>query len=360
MHDEAMGTEGYVMHRLDREALLAVYGVLDRIRIGATQWEKQLFNGTVVTVEDLEVRPAEAAAVSRKARNREAARRTDPKASAPESSGDESKAEPSVHITARTDDGRRVIFRHDEIRDWHDNIRLDYGYAMTIASAQGLTVDRAFLLVDERPARETIYPAATRHRESLDIYVNRSPLAFDIAQHRPEDQTDMPVTDSDVRAYLAERWSRSQPKEAALDYITDGEWRDASERVRAGLGNGATRTASAKHGDPGDGQGEATEAREAANDNAIVRIAQEIRHAVAGWRHGAAVDAFAAERAEVLAAWGRAARAGARRRRRGGAEPGLPRDPRPARRTDEAGTTIPCQAADIRTAAHREGRDRRA
>ena len=27
----------------------------DRIRIGATQWEKQLFNGTVVTVEDLEV-----------------------------------------------------------------------------------------------------------------------------------------------------------------------------------------------------------------------------------------------------------------------------------------------------------------
>ena len=46
----------------------------DRLRIGATQWEKQLFNGTVVTVEDLEVRRAEAAAVSdtavsRKARN---------------------------------------------------------------------------------------------------------------------------------------------------------------------------------------------------------------------------------------------------------------------------------------------------
>ena len=47
----------------------------DRIRIGATQWEKQLFNGTVVTVEDLEVRPAEAAAVTRKARNRQAAGR---------------------------------------------------------------------------------------------------------------------------------------------------------------------------------------------------------------------------------------------------------------------------------------------
>ena len=33
------------------------------------------------------------------------------------------------------------------------------------------------------------------------------------------------------------------------------------------------------------------------------RIAGEIRHAIAGWRHGAAVDAFAAERTEVMAAW---------------------------------------------------------
>ena len=103
---------------------------------------------------------------------------------------------------------------------------------LTIASAQGLTVDRAFLLVDDRPARETIYPAATRHREALDIYVNRSPIAFDIAEHRPEVQADMPVTDSDVRAYLAERWSRSQPKEAALDYVSEGAWRNPSEEER--------------------------------------------------------------------------------------------------------------------------------
>ena len=257
----------------------------DRIRIGATQWEKQLFNGTVVTVENLEVRPAEAAAVSRKARNRQAGgRKSEPDSGAPE-------PELSVYVTARTDDGRRVTFRHDEIRDWHDNIRLDYGYAMTIASAQGLTVDRAFLLVDDRPSRETIYPAATRHREALNVYVNRSPLAFDIAEHRPEDQADMPVLDSDVRAYLAERWSRSQPKEAALDYVSDGAWRDAREDApHHGRGAGETRRGT-------------VEDRAAANDNAIIRIAQEIRHAVNGWRHGASVEAFAAERAEVLAAW---------------------------------------------------------
>ncbi len=255
----------------------------DRIRIGATQWEKQLFNGTVVTVEDFEVRRADDAAVSRKARNGEAAcRGTDP---------DRFEPEYSVHIAARTDDGRRVAFRHDEIRDWHDNIRLDYGYAMTIASAQGLTVDRAFLLVDDRPARETIYPAATRHREALDVYVNRAPLALDIAEHRPEDEAGMPVTDSDVRAYLAERWSRSQPKEAALDYVSDGMWREAGEEAPR-----HDRGGREPHRD-------AAETREAANDNALVRIAQDIRHAVNGWRHGAAVDAFAAERNEVLASW---------------------------------------------------------
>ena len=107
----------------------------DRLRIGATHWEKQLFNGTVVTVEDFKVERSEAGTA------------------------------PSVLISARTEDGRAVSFHHDEIRDWYGNIRLDHGYAMTITSAQGLTVDRTFLLADARPSRETIYPAATRHRE---------------------------------------------------------------------------------------------------------------------------------------------------------------------------------------------------
>ena len=288
----------------------------DRLRIGATQWEKQLFNGTVVTVEDLEVRRAEAAPVSRKARNRQAGGR------GAEVGMDRVAPEFSVHITARTDDGRRVTFRHDEIRDWHDNIRLDYGYAMTIASAQGLTVDRAFLLIDDRPSRETVYPAATRHREGIDVYVNRAPIVFDIAESRPEDEADMPVTDSEVLAYLAERWSRSRPKEAALDYVADGEWRDAREQAQLGaqraakpgarlendsIGDERKQAAGTKQDARSERSGQAAEARvsatPAANDNAIVRIAQEIRHAVNGWRHGAAVDAFAAERTQVMEAW---------------------------------------------------------
>ena len=234
----------------------------DRLRIGATHWEKQLFNGTVVTVEGFKVERAEAA------------------------------TEPSVLISARTEDGRAVSFRHDEIRDWYGNIRLDHGYALTITSAQGLTVDRTFLLADARPARETIYPAATRHREGLDIYVNRAPLALDIADRRADNDREAAVTDTEIRAYLAERWSRSQPKEAALDYMADGIWEDRRENVRE------DRSRS-----PGKAQGEAGDIRAPANDNALARIARDVRRTAFGWRYAQAVASFVDGRREVLAAY---------------------------------------------------------
>ena len=248
----------------------------DRLRIGATHWDKQLFNGTVVTVDDLRVLRPEAG------------------------------REPgSVLIAGHTDDGRRVRFRHDEIRDWYGNIRLDHGYALTITSAQGLTVDRAFLLADARPARETIYPAATRHRDRLDIYVNRAPLALDIADRRPDsDRADSDreaaVTDTEIRAWLAERWSRSQPKEAALDYMADGEWQDRREEARR---EEVRRDAGRSAAETPDGTDRVPRVRTAANDNALARIARDIRRTAFGWRHARTVAAFADGRREVLAAW---------------------------------------------------------
>ena len=232
----------------------------DRLRIGATHWEKQLFNGTVVTVEDFKVERGEAG------------------------------TEPSVLISARTEDGRDVRFRHDEIRDWYGNIRLDHGYAITITSAQGLTVDRTFLLADARPSRETIYPAATRHRERLDIYVNRAPLALDIADRRADNDREAVVTDTEIRAWLAERWSRSQPKEAALDYMIDGIWEERREGVRED-----------RNRSHGEAQGE--DIRAAANDNALARIARDVRRTAFGWRHAQTVAAFADGRRQVLAAY---------------------------------------------------------
>ena len=234
----------------------------DRLRIGATHWEKQLFNGTVVTVEDFKVEMSEAG------------------------------TEPSVLISARTEDGRHVSFHHDEIRDWYGNIRLDHGYALTITSAQGLTVDWTFLLADARPSRETIYPAATRHREGLDIYVNRAPLALDIADRRADNDREMAVTDTEIRTWLAERWSRSQPKEAALDYMADGVWEDRRESAWEGRSRS-----------PGETRDETGEVRAAANDNALARIARDVRRTAFGWRHAQTVSTFVDGRRQVLAAY---------------------------------------------------------
>ena len=234
----------------------------DRLRIGATHWEKQLFNGTVVTVDDFKVERAEAG------------------------------TEPSVLISARTEDGRAVSFRHDEIRDWYGNIRLDHGYALTITSAQGLTVDRTFLLADARPARETIYPAATRHREGLDIYVNRAPLALDIADRRADNDREVAVTDTEIRTYLAERWSRSQPKEAALDYMAEGKWENRRENFEEDRSRSAGAT-----------RNEAGQVRAAANDNTLARIARDIRRTAFGWRHAQTVASFVDGRRQVLAAY---------------------------------------------------------
>ena len=183
----------------------------DRIRIGALHWRKRLFNGTVVTVEALhEAKSAEDGTVR-------------------------------AWIRGRTDRGREVSFWHDEIRSFHGKVRLDYGYALTMASAQGMTVDRAFVLANQKPARETIYPAATRHRERLDFYVDRKPLEFEIREHRPEDEAGAPVTDEDVKAWLARRWSRLQPKEAAKDYM--------SERMQAEVYSGSAERLSPAHAD---------------------------------------------------------------------------------------------------------------
>ncbi len=269
----------------DRTTSPLEIAVGDRLRIGATHWEKQLFNGTVVTVEGIEVQ------------RHGAGTRPDSQGLTGQGPEGPGRGEPLVSISARTDDGREVQFRHDEIRDWYGNVRLDHGYALTIAAAQGLTVDRTFLLADDRPARETIYPAATRHREAIDIYVNRVPLAMDVADRRADSDREAPVLDREIRAYLAERWSRSAPKEAALDYLVDGKWEELAEGVRE-----RRRTTGAGQGRGGEAH--AVEAHSsAANDNALTRIARDVQRTAFVWRHGAAVDAFAAGRQEVVAAW---------------------------------------------------------
>ena len=200
----------------------------DRLRCAAPHWGERLFSGTVVTVDDFRIEELTGG------------RKT--------SGGDGFR----LWIEAHTEDGRQVTFAHGEIADFRGNIRLDYGYALTITSAQGATVDHAFLLADDKPARETIYPAVTRHREGLDVYVDREPLAMDVAARRPEDRMDEPVTDGEVREYLAQRWSREQPKVAVVDHMSD----ELRARMRAE--REAARDGRLSDREPEDGRGGAS------------------------------------------------------------------------------------------------------
>ena len=144
----------------------------------------------------------------------------------------------------------------------------------------------------DRQVQKSCPRRIAEHREGLDIYVNRAPLALDIADRRADNDREAAVTDTEIRAYLAERWSRSQPKEAALDYMANGVWEErresiAEDRVRP----------------PGEAQGEAGDIRAAANDNTLARIARDVRRTAFGWRHGQAVASFVDGRKEVLAAY---------------------------------------------------------
>lgn len=200
------------------EALEIAQG--DLIRVGATVWQHMLFNGTVLSVERIErvventlARPLPEHVV----------RRLSP--DAPDAPIDR------VRIEATTDDKRRITFYVDEIRDYFGNVRLDYGYATTIARAQGLTADQVFFLADDHPDRETVYPAMTRHRDHLHIYADMEPLQVKVRRHRNEEDWGKDVTPSDIHKHLACAWSRKRPKEAAFDYASPGLGTDIEARV---------------------------------------------------------------------------------------------------------------------------------
>ena len=228
----------------DREKVLEIARG-DLLRIGTLVWEKRLFNGTIVEVKDITVH------------------------------GQGTERE-RVEIRARSEYGDDVSFFVDELVDYHGKVRLDLGYAMTVASSQGRTVDAAFVLADDRAPRPTIYPAVTRHREHMRLYVNRAPLAEAVRQKRSEDLVGTPVSDREIVDHLASRWSREGRKEAATDYMAAGRSHHAG-------GKGAASWA-------------------AANDNesgGLRRVARAIREASDRWRYGARVAAVASEIREL-------------------------------------------------------------
>lgn len=160
----------------------------DRLRIGSTVSRLGLYNRDVVTVTGLDKRESE-------------------------------EGQTQVLITARTKDKRTIRFEPGDIRNWLGEITIDYAYAATCTAAQGLTINAGFVLLDEGMARETSYPACTRHTDHLQVVADRLPIAIAIAGATPDGEPGHAVSDDEVLMTLGRLCGRSQPKEAAIDYI---------------------------------------------------------------------------------------------------------------------------------------------
>ncbi|STX55679.1 Conjugal transfer protein TraA [Legionella beliardensis] len=61
----------------------------------------------------------------------------------------------------------------------HDYKHLEHGYAATVYKAQGVTVDRAYVLPTTHYDAHSTYVAMTRHRKSCELFVSREVFAED-------------------------------------------------------------------------------------------------------------------------------------------------------------------------------------
>jgi predicted ATPase len=102
-----------------------------------------------------------------------------------------------------------------------DYAAVDHGYAITIHKAQGVTVDRAYVLASSTMDRHLTYVAMTRHRDAVQLYADQAEFR-DLGT-------------------LSVRLSRAQTKETTLDYASSGyaERRGVNvrERVADSLGD---------------------------------------------------------------------------------------------------------------------------
>jgi ATP-dependent exoDNAse (exonuclease V) alpha subunit len=74
-------------------------------------------------------------------------------------------------MTVQIDDGRFVRF---DLKDYN---RIDHGYAATIHKAQGMTVDRTYVLATPGIDAHSSYVALSRHRDSVDLHYGRDDFA---------------------------------------------------------------------------------------------------------------------------------------------------------------------------------------
>ena len=117
--------------------------------------------------------------------------------------------------------GRLIVFDPAMLADDKGRARIGWAYGNSIYGSQGLTVDRALVLVDPALDRHDIYVAASRARNGTTLVVDTSVIDRHVLAERPLDRqkTDVELSASERRAWLAGRLSRSNVKLSTVAVI---------------------------------------------------------------------------------------------------------------------------------------------
>ena len=140
------------------------------------------------------------------------------------------------------DDGREIVATSSELVGYREEgskercPKIAHAYAMTVHSAQGMTVDKAYIYNANGLAKESAYVAMTRHRWDCKMYVDESRLVDKIAAERGvkmeisrtdgftkelDHTSDGDVTQDDVIKELIAESSKSQIKLNVCDFQAD-------------------------------------------------------------------------------------------------------------------------------------------
>lgn len=110
---------------------------------------------------------------------------------------------------------RQVRFDTAELADDRGRARIGWAYASTIYGAQGVTVDRAAVLLTPAFDRHDIYVASSRARLKTTLIVDRQRLEKEMLQ--AADRHDVEISAAERRNWLANRLTASHVKETTFD-----------------------------------------------------------------------------------------------------------------------------------------------
>jgi Ti-type conjugative transfer relaxase TraA len=141
-----------------------------------------------------------------------------------------------VRMAVQLDDGRSVAF---DVKDYN---QVDHGYAATIHKAQGMTVDRAYVLATPGMDSHTAYVALSRHRDSValsygqDDFADQGRLVRTLSRERGKDMaSDYADRDVSERAFAERRGITFRERVVEVVRAVPAKTREAFERIARSL-----------------------------------------------------------------------------------------------------------------------------